>query len=258
MLRVAQICYYNKIMRFYLVLLGLIILFSFYLYYSYTNFFDFISSHHLNPPEITSYEISFKNLNEESIKYVALGDSLTAGTGVENYKNTYPYIVASNLGNIAKKVNIINLGVPGAKIVDYKFNENSTSDASIITVLIGTNDVFDFTPVSEFEKKYNEFIKNLASKTNAEIVLINIPYLGSSKIAFPLYSFIWDLRINQYNNVIKKIADENLIGLIDLYIKTKQKFDQNNNLYSSDQFHPSEKGYELFGSIINESKYFQP
>jgi lysophospholipase L1-like esterase len=93
-------------------------------------------------------------------------------------------------------------------------------------------------------------IHTLSTKTRAEITIINIPYIGSDQILLPPWNTILDWRMRRFNQIIAKTAKTENVKLIDLYTPTKEKFVKNSDLYSEDQFHPSDKGYRLWADII--------
>jgi lysophospholipase L1-like esterase len=135
--------------------------------------------------------------------YVALGDSITAGTGVANsckpFPNhpvdiniycpsgtSYPILTAKVLraSGVAKK--FMNLGIPGATIDRVISDELPylPANTTLVTLYIGTNDSRQFgTPkysvdeaVIRYERQYEELLSSIHMQApQARIVLINIP-----------------------------------------------------------------------------------
>jgi lysophospholipase L1-like esterase len=89
----------------------------------------------------------------------------------------------------------------------------------------------------------------LLAKTKAQIIVINLPYLGSKDIVYPPFNFLLNFRTKQFNDIISSLAHGDRVKLIDLY-NGNQKFLQNSKFYSSDQFHPSNEGYMLWSQLI--------
>lgn len=245
-------------MRYLYLIIVILIIGGVYFNRSYAYFFEFTSAKNLIAPIITQYQVLGSDKNDKTIKYIALGDSLTAGTAALEYQQTYPYIVAKKIAAESQAVNVLNLAQPGVKIADVHFDQQSLKDAHLITILIGTNDVFDGTSKDEFMSEYQNLINLIKSQTQGQIILLTIPYLGSDKIVILPYKAYLMLKIYQYNQVIKQLAVQNHLTVIDLNMLTGNYFDKDNTLYSADQFHPSSRGYIMWGGLINENWNFKP
>jgi lysophospholipase L1-like esterase len=116
--------------------------------------------------------------------------------------------------------------------------------------MFGTNDIHNPITPWEFKLQYAKMLDELNNKTLAEITVINIPYIGSDQILLPPWNTILDWRMQQFNKIIQEVAKKRNIKVIDLYTPTKEQFISNSDLYSEDQFHPSDKGYRLWADII--------
>lgn len=219
-----------------------------YLNRSYAYFYNFLAQKNLTPPPHETQTIIGNNLNNPTIiKYVALGDSLTAGVGASDYKNSYPYLLAQKL-SLKKNVELVNLSHAGDTSLDLlirQLPQALSAKPDLITLLIGVNDIHNLKSLKEFESNYIK-IATVFKKTNAKIYLLAIPYLGSDKIVYPPYNLVLDLRTKQFNNVIKKISTDLGVGYIDLYSLSKPV-----NFYSPDQFHPGDQGYSEWIKAIN-------
>ncbi len=229
-----------------LILIALII----YLNRTYARFYDYIGSHLQAYPVLTSYHS--ENAASKKIIYVALGDSLTAGVGTNNVIETYPYLIATKIKN-SQNVEVYNLAYPGdqsSQLLKNQLPQALTENPDLVTILVGINDLHNFISENQFKKNYQEVIKELKNKTHSKIVLINIPYLGSSKTLFFPWNLILDYKTKQFNRVIEDLANENNLKYIDLY-STKKSFEQDNSLYSADLFHPSPSGYGFWAEVIN-------
>lgn len=222
-----------------------------YLNRSYTKFYDYLKLHPLFPPNYPTTQTLNKN-NSNTYKFVMLGDSLMAGTGSSNNQNTLSYQIAKNM---VRKYNVylINLAKPGAT-VETVFNTQVPTaireKPDYIFILLGINDVHSLELPSSFGEKYLKLL-NLLSKSYTKIVIINIPFLGSNQILLPPWNILLDLRTKQFNNILKQISNEKNIKYIDLYGNFRNQFKNNSNLYSIDQFHPSDRGYELWANYID-------
>lgn len=223
----------------------------------YVHFFWFIGQNQLNNPTKTPQYILYSTPpSHENFVYVAMGDSLTAGVGASTQAQTYPYRLAEHLSQKQSNVQVLNLGVPGAKtddLISTQLPMALNSSANLITIFVGTNDVLNHYTLSAFRHNYQLILDTLSTKPNTKVELINIPYLGSQKlISFPLDN-LYDLRVQQFNQVIAELGQKYHYKVIDLYTPTNTTFWQNPEMYSPDLFHPSDKGYNLWSEIINDA-----
>lgn len=239
------------------IILGVI----FYLNLSYARIYNFIKEHKLQNPSLEQRYIISNGQNfllgvknEQQYKYVALGDSLTAGVGSARHEETFPYLLAQKLAvQGGKDIFLINLGQPGADVAEvlkFQVSEAVKENPDYISLMIGTNDVHNFTSRGFFSSSYKTIITTLSQQTKAKIILLNLPYLGSNKLVWPPHNTWLDFRTRQFNEDIAKIAREEKIFLNDLYTQTKTLSSQP-EFYSTDLFHPSAQGYILWAQSIN-------
>jgi len=209
-----------------------------------------------NPNQNLNYTIG-NTRAYQTIRYAALGDSLTAGVGADNAQSTFPYLLAEKIAGKTAKVKLLNLGQPGAKSIDLINNQLmplSSFRPDTITLCIGTNDMHNRVPLDEFEKNYRQILDELEKYKKAKIIIANLPYLGADNLIWPPYRSYFDGRIKQYNQVIDSLAKEKKLTLVNLYDKTKEQFKNNQKgFYSVDFYHPSTAGYRLWNDLIYAS-----
>ncbi len=248
-----------KLFRFFQILIFLIIVFvPLYLYFSYSRFYKFIHDANLKSPYSKLSFILENQQETESTKYVALGDSLSAGVGSTDFKQTFVYQYSLNLSTKYSKVETLNLGLPGGTTLDVinsQLTKTIEENPNYVTLLIGTNDMHNKMSTEEFQKNYGLILQELLSKTNAQITVINIPYLGSNKIVLPPYNWILNMRIKTFNKIISDQVEVwnvgHRINFVDLYEKTGGSSPKSEDYYSTDLFHPSNTGYLLWAQYIN-------
>lgn len=233
-----------------IIFIGLLI----YLNRSYAYFYDFQSTHHLpssNPQ--TVYTFTQTN-NSNPYTYFSLGDSLSAGTGASNYQATFPYLIASKLSTSKANVTLVNLAQPGVGIHQVLTTQTPIAIAQkpdLITLLVGINDIHNLISPADFERDYNQTLEQLTTQTQAKIIVINIPLLGSDKILLPPYNFLLNQKTMSFNQTVAKLATKYHLSYVDLYSISKQPFQTDPSLYSADFFHPSDRGYLLWSQLIN-------
>lgn len=257
--------------HFYFVFISLFLLSTgLYLNWAYSRIYKGIQNAGLKQvQELAIYNFNIQNSNAQNnknrklpasaLKYVALGDSLTYGIGVDNYQESYPYLISERLAdNNGNKIPLVlyNYSWPGDKSSDLveKFLDYTISEQpGIVTVLIGVNDVHNQVSAAVFKANYDLILSRLTLETNAKIYLISIPYIGSSKLILPPYNFYFDYRTRQFNKIIKDLASKYNLEYVDLYSPTVNLFKKSGGHYASDSFHPSASGYALWGQIIYDS-----
>jgi|SRR3989344_1082351 len=225
----------------------LIILLSVYLNRTYAYYYDYIGDHYQKAPAQTI-------LRGEDIKpgFVLLGDSLMAGVGVSAEGENLGLLLYKVKGE-TKNLEYFNLAFAGAtaeNVLKQQLPEALKAQPREVTLLVGINDAHDFTADKDFEQNYRQIVDGLIA-SSAQITLINIPYLGSSSILLPPWSLFMEIRTRQLNSIIDKIAKENNLKLVDLYKLSRERFVNPSELYSEDQFHPSDEGYALWSDYIN-------
>lgn len=236
---------------FVLIFVGILL----YLNRAYGFYYDSFKNVHLPLQMKTSQEFQKSTDKQVPIKYVAIGDSFSAGVGANRIDDNFTQIFAEKL---SKGNNLVftNLAVPGSKTADVLKNQvaNAISlQPDFITLLVGINDVHDFVSEKDFTKNYSQILSKLKQNTKAKIIVLNIPLLGSSKILLFPYNFLLDIDTKRYNKLISDSASAEGVQIVDLYSKTKEAFKNDSSLYSSDQFHPSSKGYQLWSTLLNEN-----
>lgn len=190
------------------------------------------------------------------IIYAALGDSLTAGVGVENYEDSYPYLVAKKIAGNSFRVIHHNFSYQGARtinIINDLLIKTIADQPDIITILIGTNDVHGHVSAADFEKNYQTILAQLKSQTSAKINLISIPYLGSESLLLPPFNYYFHSRVDSFNKIIKNLAEENGLNYIDIASPSDQAEFRIKAYYSRDEFHPAAAGYKYWSQIIYDN-----
>ena len=191
-------------------------------------------------------------MKQNTIKYVALGDSLTYGMGTQNQAQSFPSLLAEKLSGATTTVNVINLGVPGemsAGVLRDQVSEAVKQNPQLITLLIGVNDIHNRVTQAKYRENLSAIVKILTEKTSAKIYLINLPDLGTKTLILPPYNLYFDARTKEFNEIIAAVAKEYGLPLVDIY-RSKADFKHDKKYYSADQFHPSAKGYELWANLI--------
>lgn len=237
----------------YWIVAVIILVIGAYLYLSHAYIYHFIKVSGLGPSDRQHSYTMGNNLSTKKIIYASLGDSLTAGVGVDKYEESYPYLLAEKFAGSDKEITLKNFGIPGARtedLINYQLAQAIAEKPDIITILIGTNDIHGNVGETKFKKNYQYILDKLTKETKAKIYTINIPYIGSNTLILPPYNFYFDHEITKYNKIIQYLAENYNVKYIDLATPTSAMLKKNGPYYAADKFHPSAEGYKLWSQII--------
>ena len=217
--------------------------------------------------ELDKQTISGNNIDFSDIKITCLGDSITQAVNLDNLDNyqelAYPHILQETLD--ARKV--YNLGIGGSSIGRYWADafvdryQKIPEDSDIILVMGGTNDEFCASLV-EFgnpaERKRRTFWGDLDElmdglKTdypNAEVIFMTP--LPNSLQDYLKIQHPYLIPQDKFADVIKELADEHGMEVIDLYNSNiLDGHDKDNVLhFMPDGVHPNADGYEILGEHV--------
>jgi acyl-CoA thioesterase I len=239
-----------------ILIIGLMVaaLLAAYLFWAHHRIYREIGKMSLPASDIGhEYAVGSNSSESTKLTYTAIGDSLTAGVGVQNYQDSYAYRLAENFASsTGAAIDFHVQAYPGARTADAVrdfLNPAINNQPDIVTILLGVNDVHGFVSEAQFTKNYTEIITRLKAETMAKIYAVNIPYLGTKEMIWPPYNYYLRYKTIKFNQIIKQLAQTNNIDYVDLYASTQDMFN-NPAFYSADIFHPSAKGYELWAQII--------
>jgi lysophospholipase L1-like esterase len=194
------------------------------------------------------------NTPNEKITYVSLGDSLTSGSGADNYETgTYPYMLSQKMGDGTKEVIFKNLGIAGITskgLIEQELDKAIEAQPDIITLLIGVNDIHHRVSAKEFKNNYQTIINKLRINTKAEIYLIDIPFIGYTSTEYSASDPYYDTTTKEFNKIIKELSAGDKLHYVSLYTPTKVLFMTSGDHYWKDSFHPSTKGYRIWADTI--------
>ncbi len=209
----------------------------------------------LEGPYPTSRVVLENSQGKGTVTYVVLGDSLSSGVGAQTVEKTYPYLVAKQLAVDYQQVELVNLAVPGAvseDVLNDQLKPALEKNPDYISLLIGINDIHNRVPLADFRQTYQTILESLESKTQAKIVVVNLPYLGSkTAMRFP-FNVILATRTREFNRAIRSLVDQHnpRFVLVDLYSVTEEARNHQ-DYYAKDNFHPSGEGYLFWSKTIN-------
>ncbi len=178
------------------------------------------------------YLLNLLSISAKEFRIVAIGDSLTAGYGVES-EFSYPSVLEKELIKKYPDIKVINAGVSGATsatgLVQLKWQLKREID--LIILCLGANDGLRGLDLNETEKNMNQMIL-LAKKKKIKILLAGMKLpLNYGKEYLTKF-------ISMYPNLAKK---HNLI-LMPYFL---EGVGGEKSLNLSDGIHPNKDGYKI-------------
>ena len=185
-----------------------------------------------------------------ALRYVALGDSYTIGTGLRRMADRYPDQLVAALGSAMPALQldlVANLGVNGYASADLIRDELPAFDrleAGFATLLIGVNDVVAGFPIGQYAINVGEILDHLLARLPPDrIVTIGIP----DYTVTPRGADYGDPRrqhdaIVASNAAMARLAAERGIAFIDILALSLEAAGDR-SLVAGDGLHPSGSQY---------------
>ncbi|RKH54146.1 SGNH/GDSL hydrolase family protein, partial [Corallococcus aberystwythensis] len=164
----------------------------------------------------------------------------------------YPDRLASRLRQGGLPVGHTNLGQSGARVRDVVNNALKRVIAlqpTLITLGVGTNDIWRGTEVAEFQDDLDRIARRL-KQTGASMVVVNIADMALAPIAKMVPSALYEGRIEPFNTAIASVARAHGLHLVDLYESSREMIPRRPDFFCSDGFHPSAAGYDEWADLM--------
>ena len=195
----------------------------------------------------------------ESVRYVALGDSVTAGWlehGILDSSAAYPNLFARRLSGLYPfaMVNVLNMGLGGdntAGVLGRLERDCLRHAPHLVTVCLGLNDARngkEFLPV--FQANLIQIVERV-QETGADILLLTPNTRGDAMQD--------DGTITEFVRAIRTVARNKEVGLADVhavYQGAVRMGAEPADLLSNRVSHPTREGHALFANSL--IAFFQP
>ena len=190
---------------------------------------------------------SEKPMTTGPIVYVALGDSTGSGVGARDGGYVARLFKRIEERRPGSKLN--NLCVSGATTQDLlrgQLDRGVAANPDLVTVGIGINDVGHGFTLDQFAKNYEQILSTLKEKTRARIVVTNIPDISTAPRIPASMRSEYQQQLIQFSRRLEEIAARHGVTVFDIYTITTQELASHPEYFSSDGFHPSDAGYEMW------------
>jgi lysophospholipase L1-like esterase len=207
------------------------------------------------------------------LRMVVLGDSTTAGVGVERAEDSLPYLIARRLAEAEQRaVHVVSYGWAGARAADLAGQlaraiqplratetQSFLAGADVVAIVIGSNDATHQTPPGSFRTSLRSTIDGVRRVApSARVVLAGIPaFRGALRGIEPLI-FLAD----QYARLLRPISRAEAAragaAYADLARYVPSLIRGRTDVLSRDQFHPSVVGYSAWADVIGDALLSDP
>lgn len=193
----------------------------------------------------------------ELFRYVALGDSTGVGVGA-NTDGGYPERLFRRLKSTGINAGILSLaqsGVTARELVQTQLPRAVSSRPALVTLGVGTNDLWRMVPVTSFEASLRALADQLEA-TGAEVVISNLVDLTRAPIAqmvealLGIPRLLFEQRLEELNTRINQLARRRHFTVVDLYGFSRRELGNHSEYFCPDGFHPSGSGYDRWAEIM--------
>lgn len=194
------------------------------------------------------------SISQEKTRIVFFGDSITqAGVNAGGYIMRIDSMCKGE--GKADSYEFIGAGIGGNKVYDLYLrieNDVLARDPDVVVIYIGVNDVWHKsssgtgTDADKFEKFYQAIIDKLKAK-NSKIILCTPAAIGEKTD----FSNPQDGDMNEYSNIIRRIAKKNELRIVDLrkafldYNLKNNSENKDRGILTTDRVHLNAKGNQL-------------
>ena len=195
----------------------------------------------------------------QPVRYLALGDSYTIGTGLEDESANFPSLLARRLTEeIGVLVEVRNLGVNGyttADLIREELPVARTARPELVTVLIGANDVVQGVSEATYRDRLvqiYEAIRQLGLPSS-RVVAISIPdfsaLAGAASFGTPktLHG-----RLSAFNQLARSEAERRGFGFVDITAVSTATAGPP-DWFAADDLHPGPAQHRAFAEKIWET-----
>jgi acyl-CoA thioesterase I len=192
------------------------------------------------------------------LRYLALGDSYTIGTGASSKAHNYPSILTARLTTATgTKVGLTNPAVNGFTTQDLIVNELgylARLKPQLVSVLIGVNDLVQGRTPDQYRKSLVEIYDAIASQglQSGHVVAIAIPN-WSVVPAAATFGEPGPLRTltDSFNGIAQEEAEGRGFTWIDITAVSTSALGSSGWI-SADQLHPGDIQYAAWADVIWE------
>ncbi len=199
---------------------------------------------------------------QDSISYLALGDSYTDGS-FELRINSWPYQLAAQLRK--RKIHVGTpkiIAKPGwttSNLLDAIQSTNPNPNFELVSLLIGVNNQYKGKDFYLFKEEFPILLEKsiqLAKNNPKNVIVVSIPDWSVTPFARFKDKMKITKELETYNALIKEEATNYGVNYIDI-TQISRNAKVNPDWIASDSLHPSKKMYKAWAKKISKKIKFQ-
>jgi lysophospholipase L1-like esterase len=190
------------------------------------------------------------------VRYLALGDSYTIGTGASAKTRNYPSILAARLTKaVGRKVGLTNPAVNGFTTLDLIANELGYVDRlkpQLVSIMIGVNDIVQGRTADQYRASLVRIYDRVAALglPPGRVVAISIPNWSEVPAASAFGEKAALRRLTDaFNAIAQREAETRRFKWIDITAVSTSAMGSPGWI-SSDQLHPGDAQYGAWAEVI--------
>jgi lysophospholipase L1-like esterase len=205
------------------------------------------------------------------LRFAVLGDSTTAGVGVDRPEDALPYLLAQRLADAeGAEVHVVSYGWAGARAADVARiqlpraleplrrteTEPFLPGADVVAVVIGANDATHHTAPGGFRSDLRASLGGVrAAAPAARVVLAGIPAFRGAVPGIEPLIFLADQYARLLRPISRSEAERAGAAYADLAaeVPARMRGRERHEVLSRDRFHPSLIGYTAWAEVIFEA-----
>lgn len=195
----------------------------------------------------------------KALRYLALGDSYSIGTGASSESHNYPSILAARVSEATgARVGLTNPAVNGfttQDLIDHELGFVSQVKPDLATILIGVNDIVQGRSAQVYKRSLAVIYEAVAATAlpGGRVVAISIPNWS----VVPAAAGFGDpgrLRrlTDEFNDLARREANQRSFVWVDITEVSTSRHGSPGWI-SSDQLHPGDNQYAAWADVIWEA-----
>jgi lysophospholipase L1-like esterase len=187
----------------------------------------------------------------EPVNYLALGDSYTIGTGIDQ-ENNYPNQLTDSLkarGYTFDSTAVI--ATNGWTTTDLKKGIEEAQPGTnydLVSLLIGVNNQYQGLDIELYRTEFKELLDQAITFANADtsnIVVISIPNYGVTPFGQSREPVIIRQELEIYNSIAKQLSSDYSVPFVNI-TEISEMAEEDTTLLAPDNLHPSAKMYSMW------------
>lgn len=205
-----------------------------------------------SPAEIGSPSGSARDAPQAqgAVRYLALGDSVTSGEGVQP-DQTYPSRLAALWRDNGCNVELSNVAVTGYKSADVIGEElpaAATFEPTLVTVMVGGNDIANGVGIEEYRSNVRTILRTLTD-AGATVVTVSQQFWDRTPVGQD-YGTREELTAKRIEFDAALIAEGQAVGPTHVDLKRIFEEQAEKQMWLEDGLHPTAEAYDEWAAAL--------